>query len=180
MKEVLFKGRVLTLEREDVTLPNGKTTTMEIVRHRGSVVLIPMPAKDRVILIRQYRHVIGEWIWELPAGTLEVGEDPETGAKRECEEEINLAPGRVRRLGAWYPTPGFCDELMTFYLCEELGPPSGNAHADEDEQIEPREFSFDEARALLAAGQVRDMKTVFGLAVLGVSANASTSSISLT
>jgi ADP-ribose pyrophosphatase len=180
MKEVLFKGRVLTLEREDVTLPNGKTTTMEIVRHRGSVVLIPMPAKDRVILIRQYRPVIGEWIWELPAGTLEVGEDPEAGAKRECEEEIGLTPGRVRRLGAWFPTPGFCDELMTFYVCEELGPPSGNAHADEDEQIEPREFTFDEARALLASGQVRDMKTVFGLAVLGVSANASTSSISPT
>lgn len=180
MKETLFTGRVLTLEREVVTLPNGKTTTMEIVRHRGSVVLIPMPAPDRVILIRQYRHVIGEWIWELPAGTLEVGENPETGAKRECEEEIGLTPGRVRRLGAWFPTPGFCDELMTFYICEALGPPSGNAHADEDEQIEPREFSFDEARALLASGQVRDMKTVFGLAVLGVSASASTSSISLT
>jgi len=180
MKEVIFSGRVLQLEREVVTMPNGKTTTMEIVRHRGSVVMIPMPGPDRVILIRQYRHVIGEWIWELPAGTLEVGEDPELGAKRECEEEIGLTPGRVRKLGAWYPTPGFCDELMTFYICEELGPPSGNAHADEDEQIEPREFTFDEARALLASGQVRDMKTVFGLAVLGVSANASTSSISLT
>jgi ADP-ribose pyrophosphatase len=180
MKEVIFTGRVLTLEREDVTSPNGKTTTMEIVRHRGSVVLIPMPAPDRVILSRQYRHVIGEWIWELPAGTLDVGEDPETAAKRECEEEIGLTPGRVRRLGAWFPTPGFCDELMTFYICEELGPPSGNAHADEDEQIEPREFTFEEARALLASGQVRDMKTVFGLAVLGVSANASTSSISPT
>lgn len=180
MKDVIFSGRVLTLEREVVTMPNGKTTTMEIVRHRGSVVMIPMPGPDRVILIRQYRHVIGEWIWELPAGTLEVGEDPEIGAKRECEEEIGLTPGRVRKLGAWYPTPGFCDELMTFYICEELGPPSGNAHADDDEQIEPREFTFDEARALLASGQVRDMKTVFGLAVLGVSANASTSSISLT
>ncbi len=180
MKEVLYTGRVLTLEREDVTSPSGKTTTMEIVRHRGSVVMLPMPAPDRIILIRQYRHVIGEWIWELPAGTLEVGEDPETGAKRECEEEIGLAPGRVRRLGAWYPTPGFCDELMTFYVCDELGPPSGSAHADDDEQIEPREFTFDEARALLASGQVRDMKTVFGLAALGVSANASTSSISLT
>lgn len=180
MKEVIFTGRVLTLEREDVLLPGGQTTTMEIVRHRGSVVLIPMPAPDRVILIRQYRHAIGAWIWELPAGTLEVGEDPEVGAKRECEEEIGLTPGRVRRLGAWYPTPGFCDELMTFYVCDELGPPSGNAHADEDEQIEPREFTFDEARALVASGQVRDMKTVFGLAAVGVSANASTSSISLT
>jgi len=180
MKEGLFTGRVLTLEREDVVLPNGRTTTMEIVRHRGSVVLIPVPAPGRVILIRQYRHVIGEWIWELPAGTLESGEDPEAGAKRECEEEIGLTPGRVRRIGAWYPTPGFCDELMTFYICEALGPPSGTVHADEDEQIEPKEFSFDEARALLDAGQVRDMKTVLGLAALGVSASASTSSISPT
>ncbi|TAK12708.1 MAG: NUDIX hydrolase [Acidobacteria bacterium] len=180
MKEIIYTGRVLTLEREDVALPNGRTTTMEIVRHRGSVVLIPLPGPDRIVLIRQYRHVIGEWIWELPAGTLEPGEDPETGARRECEEEIGLTPGRVRRIGAWYPTPGFCDELMTYYVCEELGPASGGAHADEDEQIEPKEFSFDEARTLLASGQVRDMKTVFGLAIVGVSASASTSSISLT
>jgi len=180
MKEVIFSGRVLRLEREDITMPNGVTTTMEIVRHRGSVVLLPMPGPDRIILIRQFRPVINAWIWELPAGTLEIGEDPEQGAKRECEEEIGLAPARVRKIGAWYPTPGFCDELMTFYICEELGPPSGQVHADADEAIEPREFTFDDARALLATGQVRDMKTVFGLAVLGVSASASTSSISPT
>lgn len=179
-RETLFEGRVLRLEREKIQLANGATTTMEIVRHRGSVVLVPIPGPGRVILIRQYRHVIGDWIWELPAGTLEAGEDPEAGAIRECEEEINLRPGRVRRLGAWYPTPGFCDELMTFYLCDALGPASGAAHADDDEQIEPREFSFEEATALIASGQVRDMKTVFGLAAIGVSASARTSSISLT
>ena len=130
------------------------------------------------MLIRQYRHVIGEWIWELPAGTLDVGEAPEDGARRECEEEIGLAPARVTLLGAWYPTPGFCDELMTFYRCEDLRAPSGHAHQDEDEQIEPRTFTLDEARALMASGQVRDMKTVFGLALIGVNASASTSSIS--
>lgn len=180
-RETLFTGRVLRLEREQIRLPGGIVTAMEIVRHRGSVVLIPQPAPNQVILIRQYRHVIGDWIWELPAGTLDTGEDLADGARRECEEEIGLAPGRVTRLGAWYPTPGFCDELMTFYRCEELGPPSGTAHQDEDEQIEPRTFTFDEARALIGAGQVRDMKTVFGLALIGaggVSASASTSSIS--
>lgn len=179
-RETLYTGRVLTLEREQIRLPGGPVTTMEIVRHRGSVVLIPLAGPDQVVLIRQYRHVIGAWIWELPAGTLDAGEAPDAGARRECEEEIGLAPGRVRRLGAWYPTPGFCDELMTYYVCEDLGAPSGEAHRDEDEQIEPRTFTFDEARALMASGQVRDMKTVFGLALIGVSASASTSAISET
>jgi ADP-ribose pyrophosphatase len=110
--------------------------------------------------------VLGDWIWELPAGTLDAGEDPARGAARECEEEIGLRPGRLTRLGAWYPTPGFCDELMTFYLCEDLAPGSGDAHADADEQIEPREFTLAEARALVTSGQVRDMKTAFGLSLL--------------
>ena len=179
-RETIYAGRVLRLEREEIRLPGGGVTAMEIVRHRGSVVLIPQPSANEVVLIRQYRHVIGEWIWELPAGTLDAGEEPAAGARRECEEEIGLAPGRVTRLGAWYPTPGFCDELMTFYRCEDLQPPSGNAHQDEDEQIEPRTFTLDAARALMASGQVRDMKTVFGLALIGVSASASTSSISET
>ncbi len=179
-RETIYTGRVLRLEREQIRLPGGPVTAMEIVRHRGSVVLIPQPGEGQVVLIRQYRHVIGEWIWELPAGTLDAGEPPEDGARRECEEEIGLAPGRVTRLGAWYPTPGFCDELMTFYRCEDLGAPSGHAHQDEDEQIEPRTFTFDEARALMASGQVRDMKTVFGLALIGISASANTSSISET
>lgn len=177
-RETLYAGRVLTLERERIRLAGGPETTMEIVRHRGSVVLIPLAGPGHVVLIRQYRHVIGQWIWELPAGTLDAGEAPDAGARRECEEEIGLTPGRVRRLGAWYPTPGFCDELMTFYVCEDLGALTGGAHRDEDEQIEPRTFTFAEARALMAAGQVRDMKTVFGLALVGVSASASTSAIS--
>ena len=166
MKEVLFTGRVLRLEREDVTLPNGKTTTMEIVRHRGSVVLIPMPGPDQVILIRQYRHVIGEWIWELPAGTLEVGEDPEAGAKRECEEEIGLTPGRLRKVGEFYPTPGFCDEVMLFYVCSALTPPTRKVALDPDEQIEPRSITLRRARALIASGDIVDMKTVIGLGLL--------------
>src|SRR4029079_10629879 len=139
---VVFEGRVFHVEREKVRLTNGRTVVLDIVRHRGSVVLVPVPSPDHVILIRQYRHAIRQWIWELPAGSLEANERPSVAARRECTEEIGLEPKRVRRLASFYPTPGFCDERMTFYKCEQLAPPARPAARDLDEQIEPRTFSM--------------------------------------
>lgn len=164
--EVLFEGRVIRIERERVTLPNGNATVIEAVRHRGSVVIIATPAPEQIILIRQFRPVIDRWIWELPAGSLDSGETPETAVVRECEEEIGLTPGQVTLLGSWYPTPGFCDEIMHFYRCEQLAAPQGPVEKDEDEQIEPATVSFDAARAMIADGRVMDMKTVVGLSLL--------------
>ena len=128
--------------------------------------LVPQPSKSEIILIRQYRHVIGRWIWELPAGTLEVGERPDRAARRECEEEIDLHPGVVEKIGAWYPSPGFCDELMIFYSCRELTKPKVPATKDEDEQIKPRTFTLDEAWALARSGKIIDMKTIVGLGLV--------------
>ena len=102
---------------------------MEIVRHPGSVVLLPIPEPGKIILIRQYRYTIDRWIWELPAGSLKPGEDPDQAAARECEEEIGLAPGKVTRLRGYYPTPGFCDEEMIYYRCEDLRPPAPDSTA---------------------------------------------------
>lgn len=165
-RETVFEGRVFRVDRERVTLPGGQRTTLDIVRHRGSVVLVPVPKRGDVILIRQYRHVIRRWIWELPAGTLEAGERPARAARRECEEEIGLRPLRIERLGEYYPTPGFCDERMIFYACHELTVPKRPAAPDIDEQIEPRTFSLREAWALVRRGDVVDMKTSLGLAML--------------
>lgn len=164
---VVFTGRVFRLERDRVRLSNGRVTTLDIVRHRGSVVLIPQPSPGEVILIRQYRYAIGRWIWELPAGSLDPGETPRTAARRECAEEIGLTPGRVRKLGAFYPTPGFCDELMFYYRCTDLRPPTRAVAQDPDEQIEPRSFSLRRVRALIARGDIVDMKTVVGVGLLG-------------
>lgn len=166
MTEVVFEGRVIRVERSDVTLENGRTTTIEAVRHRGSVVMIAQPTPDTMILIRQFRPVINRWIWELPAGSLDVGELPETAAVRECEEEIALSPRRVTHVGSWYPTPGFCDEIMHFYRCEDLVTPAGPVELDDDEQIEPATFSVDDVRAMIADGRVVDMKTVVGLTLV--------------
>lgn len=164
--QVIFEGRVIRVEREDVTLSNGRVTTIEAVRHRGSVVILAQPTRASVIVIRQYRPVISQWIWELPAGSLDPGESPDVAVVRECEEEIGWTPGQVTHLGSWYPTPGFCDELMHFYRCESLTRPVGPVHQDEDEQIEPAEVTLDQLAEMIADGRVMDMKTVVGLTLL--------------
>src|SRR5215207_6992457 len=105
-RKVIYEGRILTLEVDRVRLPSGHTVEMEIVRHPGSVVLLPIPSDGKVILIRQYRYSIDRWIWELPAGSLKPHEDPDRAAARECEEEIGLAPGKLTRLHGYFPTPG--------------------------------------------------------------------------
>lgn len=93
-RAVVHTGRIFRFEVDRVTLPTGHTLDMEIVRHPGSVVLLPIPEPGMIILIRQYRYAIDRWIWELPAGSLKPGENPDEAAARECEEEIGLAPGR--------------------------------------------------------------------------------------
>jgi ADP-ribose pyrophosphatase len=167
-RSLVHEGRIFRVEVDTVTLPTGHTVDMEIVRHPGSVVLLPMPSPNEIILIRQFRYSIDRYIWELPAGSLKPGEDPDAAAARECEEEIGLVPGRMERLKGFYPTPGFCDELMTFYRCMDLRPPAPDSTAtkDEDEDIEPRAFTLADARALVAEGSIVDLKTVAGLALL--------------
>ena len=167
-RTTIYKGRIFQLEIDVVKLPTGHTIDMEIIRHPGSVVLLPIPEPGKIILIRQYRYTIDRWIWELPAGSLKAGEDPDKAAARECEEEIGLAPATVTRLRGYYPTPGFCDEEMIFYRCEDLGPPAPDSTAkkDDDEEIEPRTFTLDEARALVQSGEIVDLKTLAGLSLL--------------
>jgi len=167
-RTTIYKGRVLQLEIDVVKMPSGHTIDMELVRHPGSVVILPIPEPGKIILIKQYRYSIDRWIWELPAGSLKPGEDPDQAAARECEEEIKLRPGKVTRLRGYYPTPGFCDEIMTYYRCEDLRTPPADstAKADDDEDIEPRTFTLDEARALVQSGEIVDLKTLAGLTLI--------------
>lgn len=162
----VYTGRVITVERDVVDTANGRTVTMDVVRHRGSVVLVPQPSRSDVILIRQFRYVIGRWIWELPAGSLEKGESPAKGARRECEEEVGLTPRTLVRLAAYYPTPGFCDEKLTFYACRDLEKPRRQAHLDPDEQIEATRMTLKDAWKMIERGEIIDMKTVVGLGMV--------------
>jgi ADP-ribose pyrophosphatase len=162
----VFRGRVFRVERDRVRLPNNRTVAQDVVRHSRSVVLVPQPSPGHVILIRQYRYAVGGWIWELPAGTLDPEESPAHAARRECEEEIGLTPRRLARLGAFYPTPGFCDEVMIFYRCTQLVRPTGRVAHDPDEVIKPKVFTVIQAKRLIGAGRIQDMKTVVGLGML--------------
>lgn len=159
----MHAGRVFTVVSDRVRLPNGRETTLEVVRHQPSVILLPMPDPGHIVLLRQYRYAIGRWIWELPAGTLEAGEDMEAAARRECEEEVGLTPGRIERIGACYPTPGYCDELMVFFRLTGLAPPPAAAPRDADEVLEPHTLTLEEARKLVRDADIMDMKTVLGL-----------------
>ncbi|MFN8062914.1 MAG: NUDIX hydrolase [Vicinamibacterales bacterium] len=154
----------MTVDR--VRLPHGRELDLEVVRHPASVVIVPMASPTDVVLIRQYRYVIDRWVWELPAGSVDGGEDTDAAARRECHEEIGLRPTDVQLLARLFPTPGYCDEEMFFYRASGLERPGEDAAKDEDEVIEPRVFSLDEARAMVARGDIIDMKTVVGLSLL--------------
>jgi ADP-ribose pyrophosphatase len=167
-RRLIYEGRIFKVEVDRVQLPTGHTVSMDLVRHPGSVVMLAMPSPDQIILIRQYRYTLDRWIWELPAGSLEPGEDPAAGAARECEEEIGLVPGRVEKLRAYYPTPGFCDEVMTYFRCTDLRQPDPDSQAqqDEDEELEPRTFTIAELRAMVDAGEIVDLKTAVALLLI--------------
>jgi ADP-ribose pyrophosphatase len=162
----VFEGRIFTVQVETITLPKGGRFDAEIVRHPGSVVLVPITGDGAIVLVRQYRHAIGRWVWELPAGSLKHGEDPQKAAARECQEEIGLIPSSVEKLGSLFPTPGYCDEEMNFYRLTGLREPGNGdspAHPDEDEDIESKAFSVGEIRAMVDSGEIIDMKTVAAL-----------------
>ena len=165
----VYEGRIFKVQIETLTLPAGGELKAEIVRHPGSVVIVPVTDRGEIILVRQYRPAIGRSAWELPAGSLKQGEDPRAAAVRECHEEIGLIPDSVERLGAFFPTPGYCDEEMNFYRAtglREARPGDQAAEQDEDEDIETGTFTPDTIRQMIAAGQVIDLKTVAGLALL--------------
>ena len=165
---VVYKGRVFSVEVDKVVLPNGREAELAIVRHRQSVVLIPIRDDGQVVMIRQYRHALGRDIWELPAGNVDDGESAEAAAARECEEEIGQVPTKIERVGSFYPTPGYCDEEMVFFRVSGLRPPAPDSthKPDEDEDIESRAMPPADAKAMVERGEIIDLKTAYALTLI--------------
>lgn len=159
--QTVYKGRVVTLNLETVTLPNGVSVELEVVRHPGAAAIVPLKDDYTVILIRQYRLAAGGYIYEIPAGKLQPDEDPAHCATRELEEEIGYRAGRLDKIATFFTAPGFTDEVMHLYVARNLVP--GAQTLDSDEVLEIVEISLEKAMAHIRDGTIRDAKTIIGL-----------------
>lgn len=160
-RKEIYRGRVVTLYLETVTLPNGATIELEVIRHQGAAAVVPLTEKGTVLLIRQYRHAAGGYIYEIPAGKVDPGEDPLHCAARELEEEIGYRASQLDHLATFFTTPGFTDEVISVYLATGLV--HGTQHLDRDEVLEVIEMSLEEALRRIGDGTIRDGKTIIGL-----------------
>ena len=149
--------RVTEDEAEDKT---GWKIKRSIVRHRGSAVMMAVDAKNRVMLVRQYRLPANQFLWELPAGKTDDGETVQQAAKRELIEETGLRAKKWKKLVTFFPSPGYVEEKMTIFLATELT--EGESKPMEDERIETRWFTKKELRDLLTTNKILDAKTMIG------------------
>ncbi|MGH8950660.1 MAG: NUDIX hydrolase [Acidimicrobiia bacterium] len=162
--EPVFQGRVVKLSIDRVRLPNGNETDLEMIRHPGAAVALPVEAgEDGVeyaLLVRQYRYAADGWLLEVPGGKLDGPEDPEVCARRELEEEIGLRPGELVGLGSILTTPGFTDERIWLYLARDLTPVDGGPTLEDDEVMEIERIPLSDAITMAASGDIDDAKTV--------------------
>jgi ADP-ribose pyrophosphatase len=156
-----YRGRSISVFAEEVELPNGRRVTLDIVRHPGAAAVVPFVSEDEVLLIRQFRHAAGGTLFEVPAGKLDGGEDPESCAARELEEEAGQRAGRLERLGEIWTTPGFTDERIHLFAAFELEPVAQRLEADE--VIEVVRVRFDRALEMIWAGELTDAKSALAL-----------------
>src|SRR5580704_6086738 len=158
-KEMYACGLFRVTEDEAVD-KTGWRMRRSVVRHRGSAVMMPVDAKDRVMLVRQYRLPAGQNLWELPAGKIDEGENALQAAKRELVEETGLRAKTWKKLVSFFPSPGFVEEKMTIFLATDLT--VGESQPMEDERIETRWFTKKEIRGLIESNKILDGKTMIG------------------
>ncbi|MGP8161102.1 MAG: NUDIX domain-containing protein [Candidatus Dormibacteria bacterium] len=163
-RQTVFQGRLLTVHDDTVETAGGNLAGREIVEHPGAVAIVAVDDEGRVLLVRQWRHAIGRALWEIPAGTLGRGEDPESAARRELSEETGYTAGAWERTATGPVAPGYSAEILHLFAAHQLSP--GQAHTDPDEHVVAQLFTAAETRRLIADDAV-DVKTIAGLALAG-------------
>lgn len=161
----IYEGRIVNLRVDSVRLPSGRITEREIVEHRGAVAIVALDEEENVLLVNQFRSAVGEELLELPAGTLEPGEDARACAFRELQEETGYVAEHLEELYLFYASPGFCNERIWLYLATGLT--LGSQRVESDEIIEVVRIPLDRALEMIGTGEICDGKSILGLTAAG-------------
>ncbi|EHT3661317.1 NUDIX hydrolase [Staphylococcus pseudintermedius] len=156
-KESIYKGKIIEVEKHKVSLPNNETAYREVVKHNGAVAICALTPDQQVILVKQYRKALEQELIEIPAGKLEPGEDRESAAMRELEEETGYKAKKLTLIGEVYGTPGFSNEKISVYFADNLV--EGKVNLDEDEFVEKVLYSLDDVKKAVEARTIEDAKT---------------------
>jgi ADP-ribose pyrophosphatase len=157
----LYDGRVFRLAKERLRLPNGVMAELEVIRHPGASAIVPLLGDNTVVMIRQYRHAAGGFLWEIPAGTMNPGESPVECARRELPEEVGYQARSFQVLGEIFPVPGYSDERIHIFLATDLT--RGRQKLDKDEVLDVKLIPLEKALEMVKKGEIRDAKTIIGL-----------------
>ena len=157
----IFRGRIVTVHVDEVSLPDGRTSVREIVDHNGGAAILPVDEEGNAYCVRQYRYAAGDTLLEAPAGKLEPGEDPLTCAARELGEETGFTAEEIVPLGAFWPTQGYCRERIHIYLA--LGLKKGRMHLDVGEFLHVEKYPLEELLEMTLDGRIDDCKTVIAI-----------------
>jgi ADP-ribose pyrophosphatase len=164
--EQIFKGKIISVQVDEVELPNGKLSKREIVRHPGAVGLIALTDDNKIVMVEQFRKPLERSLLEIPAGKLEPGENPDVTAERELEEETGYRAGNMEYISSFYTSPGFANEIIHLYLATELEKVENPAEADDDEFVELVELSLEESLVCIENDRIYDAKTIFAIQYL--------------
>ncbi len=159
--ETVFEGKVFTAKKLKVELPDGSTAPREIIQHRGGATIVPVDGEGNIYMVKQFRIATGKVLLETPAGKLEEGEDPFVCARRELTEETGLMAEKISHVSSYFPTPGYCNEVINIYLATGLT--HHDPHRDEGEFLHIVKMPFAEAFQMVMSGEIEDSKTMLGI-----------------
>ncbi len=159
--KTVFEGKVFTAKKLEVELPDGSHAPREIIEHRGGATIVPIDDDGNIYMVKQFRIATGKVLLETPAGKLEKGEDPFECARRELTEETGLVAESITHLSSYYPTPGYCNEVINIYLARGLT--QHNPHRDEGEFLHIVKLPFEKALEMVSNGEIEDSKTMIGI-----------------
>ncbi len=159
--QLIYDGRAVKLRVDTVQMPSGRQTTREIVEHSDCVVIVAIDADDNILFVKQFRKPVEKELLEIPAGGIDPGEEPEDAVRRELREETGYMPRKLRRLGGFYSTPGYCSEYLYLYLATDLIP--SQLHAEDTEEISLVRLPIAQIPGLIASGSLCDAKSIAGL-----------------